>query len=95
MPAALKSNIGHTEGAAGMMGVIKTVMVLCTAQAPPNLHLKELNPKLELDDFAVVMPQCVENLSRAGEAFFAGLSSFGYSGTNAHAVLQAVPSSSM
>ena len=46
---ALKSNIGHTEGAAGVMGLVKAVMMLQRQQAPPSLHLRKLNPELELE----------------------------------------------
>ena len=46
---AVKSSIGHTEGAAGVMGLLKAVMVLQRQQAPPTLHLRKLNPDLQFE----------------------------------------------
>ena len=46
---ALKSSIGHTEGAAGVMGLLKAVKVLQRQQAPPTLHLRKLNPDLQFE----------------------------------------------
>ena len=48
---AVKTNIGHLEGAAGIASIIKSVLVLHHRMAPPNLHLKKLNPIFNLDDF--------------------------------------------
>ena len=87
---ALKSHIGHTEGAAGVMGVLKAAMGLQRMQVPPNLHLSELNPKLELEGFSASMPMQMQELAmQSAHACAAGVSSFGMSGTNAHAVLEA------
>ena len=52
---ALKSRLGHTEGAAGVMGLLKAVQTLVQRCVPPNLHLNKANDKLELDGFAVAM----------------------------------------
>ena len=83
---ALKSRLGHTEGAAGMMGLLKTVQVLMQCCVPPNLHLNKENDKLELDGFAVAMVSGVVSL--VAQATPAGVSSFGMSGTNAHVALE-------
>lgn len=83
---AVKSNIGHCEGAAGIAGLLKTVMVLKTRQVPRNLHLKALNPHIHLRSQELLFPQ--ENCSlRAAGPVFAAVSSFGITGTNAHMVL--------
>ena len=52
---ALKSRLAHTEGAAGMMGVLKVVQVLLQGCVPPNLHMHKENDKLGLDGFAGVI----------------------------------------
>ena len=85
---ATKSRLGHTEGAAGMVSVLSAVLVLEGHCLSPNLHLRELNQKLELKSFLVVIPSGVVPLvSSSGGNFFVGASSFGMSGTNAHAAL--------
>ena len=83
---ALKSRLGHTEGAAGVMGLLKAVRVLVQRCVPPNLHLNKANDKLELDGFAVTMVSGVVLLVVGAAP--AGVSSFGMSGTNAHVALE-------
>jgi acyl transferase domain-containing protein len=53
---AVKTNVGHTEAAAGMAGFCKIVMALQHRAVPPNLHLQKLNPLLDIADFPVVFP---------------------------------------
>eukprot|EP00435_Cladocopium_sp_Y103_P035571 s1052_g9.t1 len=79
-----KTNVGHLEGAAGALGLLKCIMALTNLEVPPNVHLSELNPHLDLKDFLVVASS-----SRAfsKSAATMGLSSFGFGGTNAHAIL--------
>ena len=85
---AIKSSMGHLEGAAGMAGVLKGVLVLRHGSAPANLHLQRLNPHIDLDGFAAALP--AQSTSHAGGAL-AGCSSFGFSGTNTHCVFGAPP----
>eukprot|EP00656_Telonema_subtile_P003376 TRINITY_DN11543_c0_g1_i3.p1 TRINITY_DN11543_c0_g1~~TRINITY_DN11543_c0_g1_i3.p1 ORF type:complete len:2117 (+),score=442.26 TRINITY_DN11543_c0_g1_i3:173-6523(+) len=80
---AFKTQIAHTEGAAGMAGLLKVVHTLWACQMPPNLHLLQPNPKLDLEGFAVHTP----SQTSTAVADSMGVSSFGYSGTNSHAVL--------
>ena len=84
---ALKTNVGHAEGAAGALGLIKAVQALRRRAASPNLHLVRLNPLLGLEDtpFALLLPASCTPLA----ASCAGVSSFGFGGSNAHATLQA------
>jgi len=90
----VKANIGHTEAAAGIAGLIKAVLVLQTEQAPANAELKELNPKIAevLKDSQFKFPVAMESLRKASgkglnQALVAGVSSFGFSGTIAHVVM--------
>ena len=89
---AVKTHLGHCEAAAGMAGLLKTIMVLKHRVAPGNLHLQELNPLIDVSGgFNPVFPKREEPL-RLGEqeSALAGLSSFGFSGTNAHVLVQSV-----
>lgn len=85
-----KSNIGHAEGAAGVAGLIKTVLSLQHEAIPPICHFGKLNPHIaqrEGFDF----PTKLQPWPRAEKPRFAGVSSFGWSGTNAHIVLEEAP----
>jgi acyl transferase domain-containing protein len=69
-----------------MAGLVKVVQVLERCCMVPNLHLQQVNPKLELDGFATVLASecCV---LRMNDEVLMGVSSFGYSGTNSHALI--------
>ncbi|MFI5825024.1 beta-ketoacyl synthase N-terminal-like domain-containing protein [Streptomyces rishiriensis] len=84
---ALKSAIGHLEPAAGVAGLIKTVQVLRHGRIPGNLHLKEPNPRLGADTLPVILPDRSLPWPADGHGRLAGVSSFGFNGTNAHVVL--------
>ena len=88
---AVKANIGHLEPAAGMAGLIKTVLVMQHKQAPSNPELRSLNPKIEavVESFPVRFPVESEPLRARSrdESLTAGVSSFGYAGTIAHALV--------
>ena len=89
---AVKSNVAHLEAAAGMAGLIKTVLALNHGELPPNIHFDRLNPHISTDGFPVVFPQRVEPWPDRNDApRRAGVSSFGFSGTNAHVILEASP----
>jgi acyl transferase domain-containing protein len=87
---AVKSNVGHLLAAAGMAGFIKTVLALDHRRLPPNLHFQTPNPILRRMPW-LVPPACPVDLF--DEPLVAGVSSFGWSGTNAHIVLERAPSS--
>lgn len=85
---AVKSNIGHLEAAAGIAGIIKTVLCMQHQSIPANLHFKKLNPHISLKDTRFRIPIEMEKwVAKEGERF-AGVSSFGFGGTNSHVVLQ-------
>ncbi|WP_191062191.1 type I polyketide synthase, partial [Geminicoccus harenae] len=84
---AIKTNIGHAEAAAGIAGLIKAGMALRHGVLPGNLHFRRLNPHIALHDADLRFP--AEPVQ--GPFRHAGVSSFGFSGTNAHVVLAAPP----
>jgi acyl transferase domain-containing protein/acyl carrier protein len=87
---AIKTNIGHTEAAAGIAGLLKALYAVHHGVIPPNLHFNTPNPKVAWDRMAVEVPTVRTTFGGAeGEARIAGVSSFGASGTNAHVVVEA------
>lgn len=84
---SVKTNIGHLEAAAGIAGLIKTVLSLYHGEIFPHLHLDELNPLIDIADTALAIPTQLQEWE--GSERFAGVSSFGFGGTNGHAVLAA------
>jgi acyl transferase domain-containing protein/acyl carrier protein len=88
---AVKTNLGHLEGAAGAAGVIKMVLCLVHGQIPPNLHFHEINPHLALASTRFRFPLEVLPWSVADGPRRGAVSSFGLGGTNAHVVLEEAP----
>ncbi|HET6318875.1 MAG TPA: type I polyketide synthase, partial [Chloroflexota bacterium] len=89
---SVKSNIGHLEGAAGIASLIKAVLALHHRTIPPNLHFGALNPHVSLAGSNLFVPTTAcEWLRHAGQRRCAGVSSFGWSGTNAHVILEEAP----
>ena len=86
MVGAVKTNIGHTEAASGIAGLIKTVLALGANQVPPSLHFRRRNPAISAGTTPIEVPV----VPTAGVRR-AGVSAFGFSGTNAHLVLEAAP----
>ncbi len=83
---SVKTNIGHLEGAAGIAGVIKAVLCLQNKFIPPHLHFTKLNPHISLDGTRLTIQPEGGAWMNSGERF-AGVSSFGFGGTNGHVVL--------
>nr|WRX36517.1 hypothetical protein [Cystobacterineae bacterium] len=88
---ALKTNIGHLEGAAGVAGVIKAVLSLRHERIPKNLNFRTLNPRIRLEGTALAVASEPKPWPRTERPRLAGVSSFGISGTNAHVVLEEAP----
>ncbi|RIK32672.1 MAG: short-chain dehydrogenase [Anaerolineae bacterium] len=86
---SVKTNIGHLESAAGIAGLMKTALMLQHGQIPPHLHLQTPNPHIAWSELPVSIPQQLTPWH--GEERVAGVSSFGFSGTNAHVVLSNAP----
>ncbi|KAM3575053.1 hypothetical protein VYU27_003073, partial [Nannochloropsis oceanica] len=86
---SVKTNIGHLEGAAGIVGFIKAVLVVQHRLVPSNLHFQTLNPSINLGACPFVFPTENIPLNKAQEErAIAGISSFGFGGTNSHLVVQ-------
>ncbi len=86
---SVKSNIGHLEAAAGIAGLIKAALSLHHRCLPPSLHCCTLNPYVAWDRLPV---RVADHLRALGEGrIIGGVSSFGFGGTNAHALLGSVP----
>ncbi len=88
---SVKTNIGHLEGAAGVAGLIKAILSLEHEAIPPHLHFQRPNPHIAWKDFNVRVPTQPTPWLRSERARLTGVSSFGFSGTNAHVILQEAP----
>lgn len=82
-----KSNIGHLEGAAGVAGIIKLVLSLQHKQLPPLLHFTGLNPHISFDNTPFAVTTQMQDWDVQGKRL-GGVSSFGWSGTNGHVILE-------
>lgn len=85
-----KTNIGHTESAAGVAGLIKTVLCLKHKQIAPNLHFNHPNPAIPFDSWKIRVPLELEPWPQLpdGEPAIAAVNSFGFGGTNAHVIVR-------
>jgi acyl transferase domain-containing protein len=88
---SVKTNIGHLEAASGITGFIKAALALHHEEIPPNLHFRERNPHVILEGTRFFVPVTPTPWPRSEHGRFAGVSSFGFSGTNAHIVLEEAP----
>ncbi len=85
----VKTNIGHLEAAAGVAGVIKTVLAMQHECIPPHLHFQTINPHLA--DTPFIIPTEPVPWPRTQQPRLAGVSSFGFGGTNGHVILEEAP----
>jgi acyl transferase domain-containing protein len=88
---SVKTNIGHLEAAAGLAGVVKVALALGHGQIPPHLHFRAPNPHIPWSDLAVRVSTALTPWEPIDGHRIAGVSSFGFSGTNAHIVLEEAP----
>ncbi len=87
-----KACIGHLDSAAGIAGLIKAVLVLQHGYAPPQPHVRTLNPSIPWSHLPFRVPTELLPLPAGRRPWIAGVSSFGLSGVNAHTIVQRYPS---
>ncbi|MFF8834847.1 SDR family NAD(P)-dependent oxidoreductase [Streptomyces sp. NPDC015130] len=85
-----KSNIGHLEAAAGLAGIVKTILALKHRTIPRTLHVEELNPNIPFGELNLQVASQPADIPVDG-TWYAGVNSFGWGGTNAHVVLRTPP----
>ncbi|HEX8145432.1 MAG TPA: amino acid adenylation domain-containing protein [Pyrinomonadaceae bacterium] len=88
---SLKSNVGHLDTAAGVAGLIKTLLALKHNEIPPSINYKEPNPKIDFANSPFYVNDRLAHWHANGTPRRAGVSSFGIGGTNAHVVLEEAP----
>ena len=88
---SVKSNMGHLEAAAGVVGFIKATLALQRGRIPGNLHFDAPNPHIPFDELRLKVVAESINWPATGRPRRAGVSSFGFGGTNAHLVLEGPP----
>lgn len=88
---SVKSNVGHLETGSGMAGLAKALTVLEKKTIPANILLNEPNPKIDFAGLGIRVPTVSEPLPKTDGPALVGLNSFGFGGTNAHAVLEEAP----
>ena len=88
---SVKTNIGHLEAAAGIAGIIKVVLSLEHEVLPKHLNFRNPSPHIPWDRLAVRVVDEATGWERNGRLRVAGVSSFGFSGTNAHVILEEAP----
>lgn len=88
---SVKTNIGHLEAAAGIAGLIKVTLALKYGEIPPSLHFETPNPHIPFKQLSLRVQQYLTPWPENGRPALAGVSSFGFGGTNAHVILEATP----
>jgi acyl transferase domain-containing protein/NADPH:quinone reductase-like Zn-dependent oxidoreductase/acyl carrier protein len=88
---SVKTNIGHTETVAGLVGLIKACLSLKHGIFPASLHCNELNPNIDFESLNLRVCTAALPLQVSPRPRFAGVNSFGFGGTNAHVILVEAP----
>src|SRR5262245_28338720 len=88
---SVKTNVGHLATAAGITGLIKTVLALEHGMIPPSLHFEQPNPEINFADSPFYVNTELKPWPANGAPRRAGVSAFGFGGTNAHVVLEEAP----
>jgi len=88
---SVKTNMGHLDRAAGMAGLLKTVLALEHRQIPPSLHFESPNPKIDFENSPFVVNAKLTDWDVGAAPRRAGVSALGVGGTNAHLILEEAP----
>ena len=88
---SVKTNLGHLEAAAGIAGLIKVALALRHREIPPSLHFEKPNPHIPFDELPLRVQTALGPWPAESGPALAGVSSFGFGGTNAHVVLEEAP----
>ncbi|MBT8226482.1 MAG: acyltransferase domain-containing protein, partial [Dactylosporangium sp.] len=88
---SVKSNLGHLEAAAGIAGLIKVALMVRNRMIPPSLHYQRPNPHIPFPELALAVADSLRPWPESAEPALAGVSSFGFGGTNAHLVVREAP----
>jgi acyl transferase domain-containing protein/acyl carrier protein/phospholipid N-methyltransferase len=88
---SVKANIGHLEAAAGVAGLMKLALALQRGAIPPQIHFDTPNPHIPWDELRLRVPRADAGWPGAARPRLGGVSSFGFSGTNAHLILEEPP----
>ena len=89
--SSVKTNIGHLESAAGVSSVMKAALSLQHGEIPPHLHFKKFNPHIAVDASKFTIPTESREWKAGERKRRVGISSFGFSGTNVHMILEEAP----
>src|SRR5437660_2754823 len=88
---SIKTNMGHLDAAAGIAGLLKTILPLEPGYLPPHLHFEEPNPQIDFARSPFYINRTLQPWPRRDEPRRAGVSAFGVGGTNAHILLEEAP----
>jgi acyl transferase domain-containing protein len=88
---SVKTNLGHLEAAAGLVGLIKLALCIERGTIPPQLHLERRNPHLGHDEARIVIPTSEMRWPEGHARRIGGVSAFGFGGTNVHVILDEPP----
>jgi acyl transferase domain-containing protein/acyl carrier protein len=88
---SLKTNVGHPESAAGVLGLIKAALAVQRGTIPANLHFTRWNPRIDADGTRFFVPTGTTTWDSPDRPRRAGVSAFGVTGANAHAIVEQAP----
>jgi acyl transferase domain-containing protein/acyl-CoA synthetase (AMP-forming)/AMP-acid ligase II/acyl carrier protein len=86
-----KTNVGHLEAASGMVSLIKVALALHHEEIPAHLHLREVHPDIGIERLPLEIPTLASPWRRGNRPRHAGVSTFGFGGTNAHVIVSEAP----